>query len=257
MHIRGGPLHGDIPMTSWFDRAFGPWYLRLYPHRDLDEARRAVATLSGFLGGGRILDLGCGSGRYLEALDEAGFAAVGLDRSHHLLHSVPVALRARVARGDMRRLPFADRSFSVALSMFTSFGYFGSRDAHAGVLEEIGRVVEPGGRMVLDYLNAPQVRADLVPESRRTVSGHAVHERRYLETRGDGEVVVKELTISDADGAPVESYHEEVALYDRDQIRGLLGVAGWEPTRVLGDYDGGAWRPEAPRLLVIATRRNG
>jgi len=242
-------------MTSWFDRAFGPWYLRLYPHRDLAEARRAVTTLSRWLPGGRILDLGCGPGRHLTALAEAGFGAIGLDRSPHLLAAIPDPdLRARVVRGDMRRIPFADRSFSAALSMFTSFGYFGSRDAHREVLVETARVVAPGGRLVLDYLNAPQVRDGLVPESRRTVSGHTVQERRHLEARPEGEVVVKELTISGADGAPVEAYREEVALYDRDQILGLLHGAGWREEHLLGDYDGAVWGPRTPRLLVVAAK---
>jgi len=242
-------------MTSWYDRAFGPWYLRLYPHRDLQEARRAVSTLSPWLTGGRILDLGCGNGRYLSALDEAGFQACGLDRSQHLLGAIPTgAIRSRVVRGDMRRLPFGDRSFAVALSMFTSFGYFGSRQVHAALLAEVARVVAPGGRMVLDYLNAPRVRNELVPESCRTVSGHTVRERRYVKGGADGDAVVKELTITAADGAPVETYHEEVALYDREQILALLQGAAWRPECLWGDYEGGAWREDSPRLLVVATR---
>jgi SAM-dependent methyltransferase len=244
-------------MTSWFDRAFGPWYLRLYPHRDLDEARHAVATLSPWLPEGRVLDLGCGHGRYLAALGEAGFAAFGLDRSRHLLGAVTdPLLRRRTVRGDMRRLPFASGSFAAALSMFTSFGYFGSRETHRDVLAEAARVVAPGGRLVLDYLNAPQVRRGLVPESRRVVDGHTVSERRYLEDRPEGEVVVKELAIRDPEGAEVEAYREEVALYDRKQILRLLGEAGWREEHLLGDYDGGAWGPASPRLLVVAARGN-
>ncbi len=247
-------------MTAWFDRAFGPWYLKLYPHRDRAEAATAVGTLLPRLPArGRILDLACGPGRHLALLREAGLDAVGLDRSATLLAAAPRGLRSagRLVRGDMRRLPFAGASFDAVLSMFTSFGYFQSRAAHAALLAEWARVVRPGGALALDYLNASRVRAELVPASERTVDGHRVLERRSIEPRGDGEAVLKELVILAPDGTEVERYHEEVALYDRDTVSALLEASGWRPEETLGDYAASPWSPASPRLLVLARRPGG
>ncbi len=244
-------------MIAWYDRAFGPWYLKLYPHRNLEEAERAVGTIDGFLpSGGRCLDVGSGAGRHLEALRRRGFDAVGIDRSSALLAEASERrpARDRLVRGDMRRLPFPDRAFDAVLSMFTSFGYFESRAAHARLLIEFARVARPDAVLVLDYLNAPEVRRGLVPRSSRRVEGYLVEERRRILTRSDDEAVVKELTIVGSDGDPEERYHEEVALYDRDTLIALCAGAGWRERVSLGNYGGASWTPESPRLLLVADR---
>jgi SAM-dependent methyltransferase len=244
-------------MEPWFDRSFGPWYPKLYPHRNLAEARRAVAlVLPRLPAAGRLLDLGCGAGRHLQVLREAGRDAVGLDRSWTLLRTAAAVpeLAGRLLRGDMRAVPSADAAFSGVLSMFTTFGYFGGADAHVRLLEEIGRVAASDGRFVLDYLNAEQVRRDLVPESRRTVDGHTVHERRFIAAGGGEETVVKETSIRDEQGKECERFREEVVLYDRARLLDLLDRGGWRVDTAYGDYDGSAWHPAAPRCILVAEK---
>ena len=199
-------------MRPWYDRAFGPWYERLYPHRSPAEAERAVDGITPFLPRSGILDVGCGAGRHLRVLLARGFDAVGLDRSPVLLARAAddARLRGRLVRGDMRRLPVADASRGALLSMFTSFGYFADRSAHAAVLREFRRVTVPAGVLVLDYLNAPVVRRGLVPRSERPVEGHTVVEERSVVRRATDEAVVKELTISRNDTV-VERYREEAS----------------------------------------------
>jgi len=246
------------PMPAWYDRAFGPWYLRLYPHRDHDEAARAMAALLRFLPvSGTLLDVGCGPGRHLTVLRRLGFAVAGLDRSPALLAEAgrDPALRGRLVRGDMRALPFSGGAFAAVLSMFTSFGYFADSAAHARLLAEYARVVAPEGRLVLDVAGASWLRATLVPETVREVEGHRVRERRRLERTEDGEQVVKEVEIDDAEGRVIERYREEVALYERPRLLDLLSRAGWRERASLGDYDGSAWRHDAPRLIIVADRR--
>lgn len=244
-------------MEPWFDRSFGPWYPKLYPHRNLAEARRAVAlVLPRLPAGGRLLDLGCGAGRHLQALRDAGRDAFGLDRSRTLLaaaEAVP-ALAGRVVRGDMRAVPAGDGTFSGVLSMFTTFGYFGGEDAHVRLLREIARITMRDGRFVLDYLNAEQVRRELVPETRRVVDGHTVHERRFITAGGGEESVVKETVIRDGDGAERERFREEVVLYDRERLLELLRRGGWRAGTAFGDYDGNPWDPASPRLILVAEK---
>jgi len=243
------------PMPAWFDLAFGPWYLKLYAHRDREEAARTLRTLGPWLPGeGPVLDVACGLGRHLEILLAGGANACGIDRSAALLAAAAPPLRDRLVRGDMRELPFPSNCFAALLCLFTSFGYFGSDPAHRALLEEFARVTAPKGRLVLDAVNPPALRGSLVSASERRVDGHTVRERRALERRGDMEVVVKEITVESPSGLEVGRFREEVSLYERSPLLELLRSAGWRDLAVLGDYDGGDWSPEAPRLLVIAER---
>jgi SAM-dependent methyltransferase len=240
---------------AWFDDAFGPWYLKLYAHRDREEAARTFQALDPWLPrGGRMLDVACGRGRHLEILIARGLPAVGLDRSATLLANAPPPLRPHLVRGDMRQLPFADRSFSGLFSFFTSFGYFGRRSAHEALLSEFARVVTGGGRMVLDLPNPPDVRSYLKPFSERTVEAHVVREHRTLVSRSDGDVVIKDVEVTGPSGEPVAAFHEEVSLYERDDLLDMLHASSWNEITSLGNYDGDPWAPESPRLLIVAER---
>jgi len=242
---------------AWFDDAFGPWYLKLYAHRDREEAARTFHALDPWLPrGGRMLDVACGMGRHLEILIGRGQTAFGLDRSATLLANAPPSVQPYLVRGDMRQLPFRERGFTALFSFFTSFGYFGRRSAHESLLAEFARVVASGGRLVLDVPNPPDVRACLRPFSERTVDNYAVRERRTLVARSDGDVVIKDIEVSDPSGETIASFHEEVSLYEREDLLNMLQGTGWKELASLGNYEGATWSPESPRLLVIAERTN-
>ena len=114
-------------MTEWFEQWFGEEYHALYPHRDDEDARRAVALIRRVVTWGpqdRILDLACGPGRHAAELERLGGQVVGFDLSRAMLRRARERTRAALIRGDMRALPFRDGSFALAVNLFTSFGYF-------------------------------------------------------------------------------------------------------------------------------------
>lgn len=94
--------------------------------------------------GRRILELGCGIGRFLEAT-----GAIGLDISRGMLAEARRRLpAARLVRGSGRELPFADAAFDAVLAVDT-FPYI----VQAGLAElhfaEAARVLAPGGELVV------------------------------------------------------------------------------------------------------------
>lgn len=169
------PLDGssDTPTCRGCGRTYrraGTDYLDLRPHDEfreqtkyLDEALHADARherLSPPLLGSRIrndmlraflrpapsdvlIDLGCGSGRTLLWNRDWGAAAVGVDIAPYF--SAEARRDVDLLLGDLRRLPFADGTFTKACSLDVLEHL--SPEALRGMLAEAARVLAPGGEL--------------------------------------------------------------------------------------------------------------
>jgi len=92
--------------------------------------------------GGRLLDIGCGTGLFVEKFIKNGGTAVGLDISGKMIsrahHRCPTS---EFILGTGEKLPFDDRSFDAVASLL-AFSYVKDPDA---MLSESYRVLKPGG----------------------------------------------------------------------------------------------------------------
>ena len=237
---------------AWYREAFGRHYLEVYSHRDDDSARREVAFAADALGltpGDHVLDLACGAGRHSRALAALGCRVTGMDLSPELLVSAGAAAGGPdYVRGDMRSLPFS-RVFEVICQFFTSFGYFEDPSEDESVLAEVQRVLRPGGRYLFDYLNTERVVADLVPESTDRMGRFTLHQRRRITP--DGSRVEKDVVIREG-GTILSEYTESVRLYTSQDVQAMMGRSGLTPLRLYGDLAGAPFRPDSPRLVVVA-----
>jgi ubiquinone/menaquinone biosynthesis C-methylase UbiE len=105
--------------------------------------------------GGKVIELGCGPGRFVAILAQLGYQVTGVDPC--TAESLPtwarlssldgVALKSGVYA---ERLPFADGEFDHAACLGALL-YF---DDPAASLRELHRVLKPGGRLVLRTVNS-------------------------------------------------------------------------------------------------------
>jgi demethylmenaquinone methyltransferase/2-methoxy-6-polyprenyl-1,4-benzoquinol methylase len=139
-------------LSRWYDTLAGPWERRL----------RAVGLgLLAAKPGERILEIGCATGETLAALaaaaGEAGMAC-GLDLSPRMLQVArrrlvagKPARHAQLVRGDATRVGFAPEMYQCLFMSFT-LELFDDQEIPA-VLAECGRVLCPGGRIVVVSLS--------------------------------------------------------------------------------------------------------
>jgi SAM-dependent methyltransferase len=239
-------------MTEWFEQWFGEEYHALYPHRDAEDARRAmelIRRVGAWRPEERVLDLACGAGRHAAELERAGACVTGLDLSPAMLHGARQRSRVALVRGDMRALPFRAGCFGLVVNLFTSFGYFRTEAEHGEVVRQVGRVLAPGGRFVIDYLNADQVRRALQRDTEEITdlrSGARVR-RRFSE---EGRYVVKEIELR----AEHRSFQERVRLFSAAELEALLRDAGLSVVARFGGYDGRPLAADAPRVILMAVR---
>lgn len=249
-----------IPSVAWYEEWFGKEYLELYAHRDDDEAERHVAFVERVFGvrgnlerATSVLDLACGAGRHTAALRRRGLRALGVDLSVTLLAQDRVgdALWPRVA-GDMRQLPFAADSFGWVLNFFTSFGYFETERENFRVLEEIVRVLEPGGRFLIDLMNIDSTLAHLQPKETQVQENQTVDIERWWDARTSR--FHKRIRLS-SPGRPTRTFVESVRGYRAEEVTIGLRWAGLEVEEVFGDFEGSRHEPSSARLILVGSKR--
>ena len=135
------------------------------PFYDWENARtigrRDIGYWTRFITGvrGRVLELGCGTGRLAMPLSKVTRAFTGIDLSQEMLGRAikrarrrPSGARPRLLRGDIRYLPLAEASIDC---VFGAYGVVQSlttdRDLDT-TFAEVARVLKRGGRFGLDLV---------------------------------------------------------------------------------------------------------
>ncbi len=109
-----------------------------------DYRLRGVLQALGAVAGRRILDLGCGKGRFARALWERGAEVVGVDLSAAMLAG---AVGLPRVRASARRLPLASAAFDAVCAVEV-FEHLDPR-SRSLVCAEARRVLLPGGLLVI------------------------------------------------------------------------------------------------------------
>ena len=242
-------------------REEAPHWHKLYPFLFTDRKFEAagaevesVLELAG-LEQGDVLDLACGPGRHSVALAKRGFRVTGVDLSAFLLGEARQQARAQGVnvewvREDMRRFARPE-SFDLVISLFTSFGYFESRDDDLSVLRNIRASLRPGGALVIETRGKEVLARRFVP----TIS-HELDDSRLLVERhqvvDDWTRLRNEWTVIEGGGATTFKF--DVTVYSGQELKDRLFHAGFASVRLFGGYDGRKFALDAERLIAVARR---
>ena len=119
----------------------------------LDEARRATPP---------VVELGVGTGRIAVPIAAEGISVIGIDSSAGMLEVcrerarlAGVGDRLDLRLGDLRRPP-VDPPVELAICPFRSFLHLESEADRRGALEEVFRLLAPGGRLAFDVFTPGQ-----------------------------------------------------------------------------------------------------
>lgn len=128
--------------------------------------------------GGKLLDFGCGVGRWREFFVNAGFSWSGCDLSGGMIQ---IARDSLPSGSDLKKLtlgaplPYPDAGFDVAVSLAVL--HHNDHDGQAALLAELARVTAPGGFVIL----FESVRAGGPAQGRGAVSSGVETPRTFDE----------------------------------------------------------------------------
>lgn len=205
-----------------------------------------------------LLDMPCGNGRLHPFLRKTGFQVFGVDISRELI----AAARKRFQKfrsfykvADMRNFT-SEKKFDVALSWFTSFGYY-SDSENLKILKNISRSLRKGGLLLMDIPNAKHsarrgswswtrnygsiVEIDYSDVSR--VAGRTVcmlRERFYVKEGRDFELS--------------QEVRKKIMLYSSSEIRELASRAGFRVMEIFSSQTFDRMDENTSQMLVVCRK---
>jgi SAM-dependent methyltransferase len=246
-------------MPEWFnnDSFWITSYPYMFPERTMEMAGEQVDKVLALTGvtGGAALDLCCGPGRHATALAARGFRVTGVDRTAFLLGKARERAEAEnldieFVQEDMSHFIRPD-AFDLAISMYTSFGYFDDKETDMTVLRNILASLKPGGVFVIDMMGK-ELLARIFEETNST---------RYE----DGSLVIRRREIFDdftrirndwvlVQGDDVTSFTLHHTIYSGQELRMLMESAGFVDIQLFGNLDGAPYGLAANRLLAVGRK---
>jgi SAM-dependent methyltransferase len=238
-------FHRGLPARFW--RAAGA---------TMAEAdTRLVRGLLDLPEGASLLDVPCGDGRLAVRLAGCGYAVTGVDLAVEELERARAAVQrvgveARFVVGDLRALPDVGPMDAV-LSWGNSFGYLVPADTVRS-LEAMHRVLNPGGRLVLESATVAEslLVGGVNPRAEHEFGGvrmTSTNRYRAAESRLESSYVFE-----DEDGT-IEHAQAAHHVHTTGEVVRMLEGAGFRNVELLGADGTSPYELGSRRLVAVAT----
>lgn len=199
--------------------------------------------------GGRVLDVGCGTGNATAPLVARGFEVVGLDASADML-AVARAKLPGVAfvHGDVRDAPLPG-PFALAVSVFDALNNLLEDGDLERAAAHVRAHLEPGGVFAFDVNTAAGLEALWEDDVAEGWAGD-VHYRWTHRWDAAARRATVDAWCATPEGAFVETHQERP--YEPDELRAALAAAGFARVDVVAYPDGRPAAVDLGRVWVFA-----
>ncbi|MBI4908930.1 MAG: class I SAM-dependent methyltransferase [Acidobacteria bacterium] len=247
-------------MNDWHDNP--EIWAELYPiltsasaiESAANEAKQ-VATLLSLPEKARVLDLCCGPGRHSIALAGMGHWVTGVDATLPYLEdarkrAVEAGVAIELIHDSM--LTFRrEAAFDAVINLFTSFGYFTSREDDRRALQNMHACLKPGGRAAIEMMG-------------KEVLSRIYVQRRWQESRS-GRFWLMESAVTAgwdlvsnrwvfAGGGETKEFTFSHRIYAGTELADMMRSAGFAQTSIFGGLDGTPYDQNAMRLVVVGRK---
>ncbi len=269
-----------------YSEVYAQYYDQLFPYKEKKEAF-LLEQFSHISSGSSLLDIGCGTGAYTIALQEADYEVIGIDLNPKMidLSREKAAQRNLDSSPRFKILDMRDLDVLYSPSCFCGIYSLGNVLIHLTevddvemVIKKIFKVLLPEGVLVLQIINFDRILAEkeikLPPisdednnvelnrryrydkanetvrfRSRITVKVSQNQKQPSLQQRRGGNV----LTEKKEEETYIRS--EEVYPLTSPQLEDLLEDAGFSEINFIGDFHGNEFDPEGSRYLIVTAQK--
>jgi SAM-dependent methyltransferase len=212
-----------------------------------------IEKLAGLAPGAKVLDLCCGVGRHSVEFARRGYLVTGIDITPSYLDAARDTAEASGAEiefvlGDARRF-FRPDAFDLCINLFTSFGYFRTREEDIALLANCARSLKKGGHFILETLGKEVAARDFIPGESFERAGWNV--RTEYKVVGPWTAQTNRW-ILEKPGLRVDRSFD-LRLYSAVEMIDALNKAGFPSVSIFGDLGGAPYDEKAETLVALAT----
>ena len=136
---------GYDAVASFYDKLFNPAII---------TEEQTFLKLIGNVKGKKILDAGCGTGRYAVQLAKKGAEVYGIDISEKMLEIAKKKakenrVKIELMKGNILRLPYEDNKFDIVISSLA----LDHVKEHEKAISELVRVCKPKGKIIFSIMH--------------------------------------------------------------------------------------------------------
>lgn len=223
---------------------------------------------------GKILELGCGTGRLLIPIAAAGYEITGLDLSEYMLarcrktlanQPSEVQARTRIVRGDMTDFDLGE-TYALITVPFRAFQHLLPVEEQLACLQCAHRHLLPGGRLILDlfqvnlrYLIDPESANEkqdfagvALPGGRTLRRTHRIAGWHRAEQYNDIEMI---YYVEHPDGHTerlVQAF--PFRYFFRYEVEHLLARCGFGVAALFGSFDRRPLGDDSPEMIFVAAK---
>lgn len=230
--------------------------------RDVPFWQRLAAPVDG-----PILELGCGTGRVTFPLARDGAHMIGIDRSAEMLARAVARMRrmrrrldVKLVRGDIRHLPFPDRSFPLVMAPYGILQSLLRERDLAEALAAVARVLQRDGvfglELVADLPSWEEYKERVSLRGRRAGGTHISLIESVRQDRARRLTIFEQEFVERAHGARTRrrTFTLTFRTLSVAQMVKRLEKAGFTVSALLGDYQGGPWDARADVWIILARK---
>lgn len=224
--------------------------------------------------GGKTLELGCGTGRVLIPVAEAGCEITGLDISKHVL-SICQNKLALLDRDIQKRVNLIqsnmtdfniDNKFNLAIIPFRAFQHLISVDDQLSCLKHINQHLAVNGLLIFDIfqvdlnrINNPRFQEEMedfpeyeLDDGRRLRRTHRVRAFNTTDQYNDVELI---YYLTDKNGVTERIVHAfPMRYFFKAEIEHLLARSGFRLVDLFGDFDKSPNSEKSPEMIIFAEK---
>lgn len=216
-----------------------------------------------------ILELGCGTGRILLPLAEAGHQVIGLDASQRMLDAAQQRIERhlpelppRLVRGDMTAIDTVSGGpFGTIIASLNSIMHLTTQDTQRQMIISAHSALLSDGCLIIDTLNPSHDQLShllnkIHREGSWVLENGTIVDKWGQRLAGDEPQVLDTLIwydhIQDNGAFRRVRTRFDLRYVYQSELALLLELAGFEAVDWYGNYDLEDWHPESDRIIAVA-----